>query len=188
MAETNRGKNKRRYFEVEDQVHNVILSVDSEEERDFVRWLNEAKELSIINDFQYQPPSFELFDSVRYVNVDGKDKSLFKSHVYSTDFLVTFDGNKQHELAKELNVSYDQLSSECSVYIDTKGTFNRNARSFSTDRKWVWQKFKIFIYELVPVKFFKKFGVPERCRMTEKTKKPRKGFLGFKSLFDIFKN
>lgn len=182
----NIGKNKRRQLEVEDTVHNVILSVDSEEECDFIHWLNEAKELSVINDFQYQPSPFNLFDQVKYINIDKKEKILFKNHIYSTDFMITFNGNVQRELAKELNVTYNQLSTECSVYIDTKGLFNRNARSFSIDRKWVWNKFKIFIYELIPAKFFKKFGVPEKCKMTKKTKKPRKIFQGLKGLKEVF--
>lgn len=82
---------------------------------------------------------------------------------------------------------YSELSSNsCSVFIDTKGTFNRNSRSFGTDRKWVWQKFKTYIYELVPQKFFKEFGVPESCRLTEKTKKPRSAYKGFKSISEAF--
>lgn len=48
-----RGKNKRRQFEVFDSVHDVTLSVDSQEEVDFTEWLCEAHGLSVINDFQY---------------------------------------------------------------------------------------------------------------------------------------
>jgi hypothetical protein len=49
----NKGKNKRRFFEVYDNIHNTMLSVDSEEEVQIVEWLNEAKKLSVINDFEY---------------------------------------------------------------------------------------------------------------------------------------
>ena len=49
MAE--QGKNKRRQLEVEDTIHNKVLSVDSQEEIDFTNWLCEAIELSIISDF-----------------------------------------------------------------------------------------------------------------------------------------
>ena len=46
-----RGKNNRRQLEADDIVHGVTLSVDSQEEIDFVNWLCEAHELSVINDF-----------------------------------------------------------------------------------------------------------------------------------------
>lgn len=185
----NIGKNKRKQLLQFDAAHNVTLSVDSKEECDFIEWLNEAKELSIINDFQYQPSSFLLSDNVKYINVFNKSKTLFREHAYSTDFLIKFNPNKYKDLAAEFKVSQDNLScQECSVYIDVKGTFNRNTRSFSTDRKWVWQKFNIYIYELIPVKFFKLFGCPQKCKFTNKTKKPRKLFQGFKMIFDIFKS
>ena len=52
------GKNKRRQLEAWDSAHGQSLSVDSAEECDFINWLCEAKSLSAIGDFQYQPPSF----------------------------------------------------------------------------------------------------------------------------------
>lgn len=184
---SNAGKNKRRQLEVFDETHNVMLSVDSQEEIDMVRWLDEAVQLSVINDYEYQPSPYMLSDPVKYVDVHGKWRTLYREHQYSTDFAVALDPNKNLDLSKELKISYDQLSAnECSVFIDTKGTFNRNARSFGTDRKWLWQKFKVYIYELVPQKFFKIFGVPEKCKLTEKTKKPRSAYRGFKSLAECF--
>ena len=47
------GKNKRRQLLVEDTAHDVVLSVDSQEEVDTVNWLCEAKALSVISDFSY---------------------------------------------------------------------------------------------------------------------------------------
>lgn len=184
---TSKGKNKRKQLEYFDKIHNQSLSVDSIEEIDFLKWLDEAKRLSIINDYLYQPQSFELYKSETYIDVNGKSSSLFRDHVYSPDFLVTFDPNKTKNLAKEFKVHYSTLSTnECSVWIDTKGMFNIQARSFSTDRKWVWQKFKVYICEVVPQKFFKKFGCPKAAFLSEKTKKPRKMFLGMKSISQIF--
>lgn len=75
-----------------------------------------------------------------------------------------------------------------SAYIDTKGTFNRNSRSFSTDRKWVWDKYGIYVAEIVPVKFFKNFGVPLKSFISKKTKKARKMFAGMKSLVETLKS
>lgn len=103
--------------------------------------------------------------------------------MYSCDFVVEFDASAQKELAKELKVGYGQLSSgQVSAYIDTKGLFNRNARSFSTDRKWVWEKYGVYVAEIIPAKFFKAFGVPLRSFLSKKTKKVRKMFAGMKSI------
>ena len=55
---------------------------------------------------------------------------MYREHQYSPDFVVELNPNANIALSKE--------------------TFNRNARSFGTDRKWLWQKFKVYIYELVP--------------------------------------
>lgn len=97
--------------------------------------------------------------------------------------MITFDASAHTELAKELKVSNTQLScGEVSAYVDTKGLFNRNARSFSTDRKWVWKKYGIYVAEIIPVKFFKTFGVPFKSFLSKKTKKARKMFAGMKSL------
>jgi len=47
------GKNKRRQLTVTDEIHNVVLSVDSQEEIDTLAWLSECKSLGIINEFSY---------------------------------------------------------------------------------------------------------------------------------------
>lgn len=159
------------------------------EEIDTLNWLCEAHSLGVINDFTYQPEPFNLFDSVKYEDVDCKQRTLFKEHSYTADFCVAFDANKNKDLAKEFKVQYDQLSAnECSVYIDSKGTFNRNERAFGYNQKWLWQVFKTYIYKLVPQKFFKKFGVPEKSTLSAKQKKPRKMFLGLKLLKEVFQS
>ena len=181
------GKNKRRQLLVEDTVHNKQLSVDSVEEVDTVNWLCEATQLSIINDFTYQPASFHLFDAVKYQDINNKTKTLFREHDYTADFCLTFSPSAQMMLAKEFKVPYQELSNNnCSVYIDCKGTFNITERAFGYNQKWTWQNFKTYIYKLVPKKFFQIAGVPYKSRLTEKTRKPRKMFLGFKSISEIF--
>ena len=75
MAE--QGKNKRRQLEVKDEIHDVVLSVDSQEEIDTLEYLTECKNLGIINDFTYQPEAFVLSDPVKYVDIYGKQRTLF---------------------------------------------------------------------------------------------------------------
>ena len=185
MAE--QGKNKRRQLTVVDDVHNVELSVDSPEEIDFVNWCCEAVQLSIINDFEYQPASYELADPVQYIDVNGKTRTMFQGHKYSPDFNIMFDPQKSLILAKEFKITQLQLScNEVTAVVDVKGTFNKTARSFSVDRKWVWQKFKVYVNEVIPQKFFKICGCPLKSFYTAKTKKARKAFSGFNSLKKIF--
>lgn len=181
------GKNKRRQLTCFDEIHSQALSVDSQEEVDTLAWLTEACKLSVINDFSYQPPSYKLFEAERYTDVTGKDKSLFREHIYTPDWILSFSPSAQLMLAKEFKVPYSELSNtDCSVLIDSKGTFNVTERAFGYNQKWVWQKFKTYIYKLVPKAFFKKFGVPEKCILTAKTKKPRKMFQGFQTVKKIF--
>lgn len=184
------GKNKRRQLTCFDEIHNQTLSVDSAEECDTLAWLTEACKLSVINDFSYQPPSFQLFDSVKYQDINNKPKTLFREHEYTPDWVLSFSPAKQLLLAKEFKVQYSELSNaNCSVFIDVKGIFAKNdgGRSFSINQKWIYDKFKIYIYKLIPKNFFEIFGVPEKCILTQKTKKPRKIFENFKKMTDIFK-
>ena len=177
------GKNKRRQLTVQDSHHNLELTVDSAEEIDFVRWCCEAVKLGRILDFEYQPESFVLFNQVSFEDVAGKTKCLFREHTYQCDFILKFSPKSCPELAKEMRVPKAHANDDVfSAYIDIKGTFNRTGRSFSIDRKWVWAKYNVYINEIVPVKFFKKFGCPEDSRLTEKTKKERSCYKGFPSV------
>ena len=121
------GKNKRRQLTGFDSKHNVELSLDSQEEVDFLNWLCEACQLNIVEDFQYQPRAFDLSDSINYLNVDGKSRCLFRGHIYSPDFNFVFCPGKYKELAKEFKVPYEKLSDDnVTVVVDTKGTFSAN--------------------------------------------------------------
>lgn len=101
------GKNKRRQLTCYDDMHKQELSVDSQEEVDTLAWLSEAMTLSVINDFSYQPPSFHLFDAVKYQDIDGKTKTLFREHEYTPDWVLDFTPSAQAQLAKELKISHD---------------------------------------------------------------------------------
>lgn len=181
------GKNRRRQIEAFDQVHNFILSVDSSEEVDTLNWLTECYNLGIIQSFKYQPDSFTLCDAVKYQDVNNKTRALFQEHKYTADWELQFTPSAFVDLAKEFKVPFDQLSCQSvKVFLDSKGTFNRNERSFGYNQKWLWQKFKVYVYKLVPKKFFQKFGVPSGSVFTSKTKKPRTMFKGFKSIREAF--
>lgn len=183
------GKNKRRTIEATDYVHNVVIEADSDEEVDTLEWLCEAYKHGIILDFQYQPRSFQLSESISYNTVDGKSRSLFREHIYSPDFIITFNPSKFLDLAKEFKVFAENAKDiKCDVTVDVKGTFAKSdgGRSFTINQKWVYDKYNVYIYKLVPKDFFKKFGVPQNCILTKKTKKPRKAFIGYKTINEVF--
>ena len=188
LSMAQQGKNKRRQLIANDTIHNVILSVDSQEEIDTLSWLTECKQLGIINDFSYQPDAFTLSDPVKYQDVNNKSRTLFQEHKYTADWVLEFTPGKFKDLAKEFKVPFDQLSCQnYKVYLDSKGTFNRTERSFGYNQKWLYQRFKVYVYKLVPKRFFAKFGLPDACQLTQKTKKPRTMFKGFLSIKEIFK-
>lgn len=183
------GKNKRHQIKVYDSIHQQTLEVDSIEEQDFLNWLCEATNLKIILDFQYQPKTYILSESIKYINVFGKENTLFQEHKYTPDFKITLCPTINLELSKEFHIFKDQLSNkEVSVLIDVKGMFAKNdgGRSFSINQKWMYQRYKLYVYKLVPKKFFSKFGCPKASFYTAKTKKARKNFVGCKSIEQVF--
>lgn len=136
---TEHGKNKRRQLEAYDEIHDVMLSVDSAEERDTLAWLVEAKKHNVINDFSYQPASFKLSDAVTYQDIENKTKTLFREHVYTADWCVEFTPSACIPLAKELKLPHEAMSSDnWKSYIDSKGAFNVNERAFSYNQKWLY--------------------------------------------------
>lgn len=184
------GKNKRRQFLGKDTVHNVDLQMDSIEELDFLEWCIEAVSLGIISDFEYQPEPIKLFDKVDYIAWNGKKRLLFRDHIYSPDFKLTFDPRCNEVLQKTFKMNQsDTTKKSFQVHLDVKGTFQRNdgGRSFSINQKWVFQKTGICIVKIVPKDFFAVCGCPSSCMKTRKTGRERKAFSGLKSLEEVFK-
>lgn len=181
------GKNKRRQLEFFDLFHNKQLLVDSNEEIDTLEWLIEARSNNIIIDFEYQPKAFILFDAVKFNTVENKSRTLFREHIYTADFMITFNAKDNISLAKEFKLSYDSLQKDSvNVYIDVKGTFNKTERAFGLNQKWLYQKYGIYVYKLIPKNFFKLFGCPTNCFVTNKKKQPRKMFQGYQTISEVF--
>ena len=183
------GKNKRRQIECYDSFHEKKLECDSVEECDFIEWCCEAASLSIIKDFIYQPEPIKLFDATSYLDFQGKKKSLLRDHVYSPDFCIIFDPGAFPLLAKQFKIPYEQMSlASSSIYLDVKGTFQRNGgdRSFSLNQKWVFQKTGIYVSKIIPEKFFKDCGCPQACFYSKKLKKLRAKFKDFQTIAQVF--
>ena len=185
------GKNRRRTFCVEDTFHGKTIEVDSQEEVEFTKWICRAVELGIIQNFTYQPKSFVLSDAQHYTDMNGKTRFLFREHVYTADFLIEFDAVKFSDLAKEFKkydgVKSNPQSGKYLYYLDVKGGFQKDSgRAFSMNQKWMYEKYHIYVHKVVPKEFFKKFGIIEEFKFTEKTKKPSKKYLGYPMVEEVF--
>lgn len=104
--------------------------------------MTEAARLGVIIDYRYQPDSLKLFESVDYVNSDGKKRCLFRDHVYTPDFMIEFNPAKNKLLAREFKLTdKESMLESFQVLVDVKGTFNKTERAFGLNQKWCWQKF-----------------------------------------------
>lgn len=113
---------------------------------------------------------------------------MFREHNYTADFKITIDPQRNIDFSSEFKLTKNDLSCRAvDVFIDVKGEFagHDGGRSFSLNQKWVWQVYHKYVYKLIPKKFFAKFGCPKRSFLSEKTKKPRTMFKGFKTISEM---
>ena len=124
-----------------------------------------------------------------YTDPQGKQRCLFREHIYTPDFIVQFDPAAQHALAKEFKLPLSAMhQQQVSVYLDVKGQFAQHdgGRSFSLNQKWTWQKFGVYVCKVVPKLFCKKFGVAAASMKSRLTGKARKMFAGYCSIKKAF--
>ena len=148
-------------------------NLKSDEERQFAAWLYEALQHGLISDVKYEPESYVLSDRASMI-IEKKlktktklvDKFLLGTHVYTSDFefVILHTPLLTHFVKTEVD----------RVVVDTKGGFNPHGgdRNFSVNRKWMFQKYGIYVNKVVPKKLFKKTWCPEIYRLAPKTGKP----------------
>jgi hypothetical protein len=168
------------------------IDFDSQEEIDFYYWLEEAKDLGLVEDWEYQPTSFELFDKaivLKEVKLKTKTKeverSLLQAHKYTSDYKIWFTDEFIDKFDSKLK-NIDLLKRKV-VYIDIKGGFGSFSShgNFSVESKWVWHKYNILVEKLIPDKFFKSTWIPENCRYTLKRKELKKKYLKYNTFKNI---
>ncbi len=166
------------------EYNNIVF--DSNEEIDFYKWCEEALDKGLIESFCYQPNPFKLSSRAsikvtKQLKTKTKivDKFLLHPHEYTADFALI----PSHGLIFTCDDLISTLDDNC-VVIDVKGSFMKyhDGKSFSINQKWVFSQYGIYVNKVVPDKLFKKTFVPEKCRITEKTNKPRKKYQGFKTV------
>lgn len=160
------------------------IILDSTEEKEFYVWCEEAVDHGVISGFVYHPCTFELSKPEKYPGFNAKGKpamrSLVAKHGYTPDFLL--EGVEKLPLEKRYRNSG-------SVYIDTKGTFQKNGGGtvFSIDQKWVYQKYGIYVHKVIPEEFFRQTWVPEEAKWTPKRTKIQKKYAGVGNVQDYLK-
>lgn len=147
--------------------------VRSDEEWYFVLWLQDATRLGLVEKWEYEPVTFELFPKKTYpkiVQMKTKqkvvEKHLHHPEVYTPDFLLTLT---EEGRARLFDVFEDALSvprtNGCGVrdvWVDVKGAYNPNdqPRYFSSTRKAMYHVTGIWVEKVIPVEMTKK-GKPK---------------------------
>lgn len=174
-----KGKNSRS------NISGYGIIFDSKEELDFYEWLIEAKDFGFVTNFSYQPESFTLFNGVK----NNKDKFVIRPHIYTADFKIEFT-DKWNSFRKDNKIKvFDKFESQL-TYVDIKGGFSiyDDGRSFIINQKWVMSKYGIYIWKIVPIKFFETTWLPKRCVFTRKTNKISKRYSSLRTYEHKFKN
>lgn len=164
------------------------LGFDSIEEWEFGQWCEEAKELNLLTEFIHHPPTFRLSERVSIkatkqlkTKIKEVDVFLLHPHVYTTDYSMTINFELWDRMKDNFGdsklVAFNYPSP---FYIDVKGSFSphNDSKQFSINRKWVMDKYKVYINEIVPDEFFRKTWVPAAALVTWKTGKPRDKYRG----------
>lgn len=152
------------------------INFDSNEQIDFYKWLIQAKNNSIVEDFVYQPQAFKLFDQGVF-----NGKIILRPHVYTPDYLVLFN---QDFFQKSSILRGIFKYSDKQHYLDVKGGFNSygSHTDFSINRKWVFSLYQKYVYKIQIDPFFQKTFVPQESRYTDKLKKLRQKYRHFKTI------
>lgn len=147
---------------------------DSDEEREVYWWAEEAKQAGLIDDFAYQSPTFDLCGSVwsetPRIGKGGRvlkpqRRQLLKAATYTCDFHFT-----------------GKFAGIVPEYIDVKPSYEPNdarLRIFELKRKWVYQRYGVFVEAVKVLDLFAATFAPELAILSPVQKKVRKAYAGF---------
>ena len=162
------------------------IPFDSHEEIEFYWWCEEAVEALVIRGFEYQPKPFQLSEPVKIQipqlgakgkPIKPKTKTLLRECTYKPDF-------------KLYGYCVDLPTRDENPHIDIKPSFtvrHDDRGKFEVLRKWVFQKYDIFIEPVEPLKWFSKTWCPDKARLTPKTKQPRVRYADLPTLQDFLR-
>ena len=166
------------------------ITFDSIDEVGTYMWLEECLENDLITGFFFHPPSIVITDPVKELKTTmqtnrkgiskevSKEVTLLRESSYTADFWV--DG--VHDSLKDVLSTKDGIA-----WIDTKGKWSakgggKDGKYFSLLKKVVYMLHGIYINTFVCEDVFKKTFVPEKYKLTEKTKQVKKAFINCSSV------
>lgn len=182
------GKNKKS------KIKYNSIEVDSIEEYQFFCWVDEAKALGILLEYEYQPEEFALTNRYMYVpyynNAKQKSKPLLREHIYTSDFKLVFDSKYGEILSKAFKIDETMINhvlNTITVYVDVKGAFNKMGgdRLFSIHQKLIYDKFRIYVNKIVPKEFFTLCGIAKASLKTP-TGRASKIFASYNFIAKVF--
>lgn len=155
------------------------MQFDSSEELHFSWILQELKDNRFVNSFTRDVPPFILSDELKEsyeevkimktkTKIIQKERIILHGHIYTPDFLVDWATDKPG--------FNNFFSKNLSSYIEIKPLWDQNnmTRLFVINQKWVYSKYGIIVYKVIPEKFMQEFFTPRRFLMTDKGKQLRK--------------
>lgn len=169
----------------------MVNQFDSVEEMEFEAWCKDALSLGLASNVVYHPPAFQLSprQSVqKTVQMKSKTKTvdhfLFHPHEYTADFKLTLTEDGKEFLHTE-GVLHLMVPNE--MFVDVKGGFNiyNDDKPFSINQKWVFEKYGVFIYKVIPKKWFLKTWVPEAARLTPKKRDIKECYKNCKTVDEV---
>jgi len=140
---------------------------DSKEEEQYADWCDEAVEWGLLNEWEYQPPSW-LLTTKATVTIEKQlktkvkmiEKTIYQSHSYTCDMRLVMSELGLRAFAGVFPTTYladaegKLFSQDDTVMVDVKGDHQSydGGRSFSINQKLMYWFYKIVIEKVVPWK------------------------------------
>ncbi len=155
---------------------------DSDDEKFFSYWLEELEEEGLIRGWELHPTSFRLFEGLtveKNIQLKTKtktvEKTLLQPHIYTADFIIR--GKSDF-----LDSVFTRSGLEQYYYVEVKPPFDRYnmTRLFHVNQKWVYEKFGIYVNQVIINTLFKQTFVPVKCAFLKNGKGRNKRFINCK--------
>jgi hypothetical protein len=168
------------------------LGLLSDEELFFYYYLEELKEIGVVNNFNTKCKSFQLSPRVEYPfytikktkkGTTSKEefKTVLNEHVYTPDFEVDWNFRSpyiHYFVSGRLNqlrnpyttypinkeIPFYSLSPQPYMCIEVKPAFDHQGmqRLFSVNQKWIYHNHKIYVQKIIPQTLFEKTFTPKK--------------------------
>lgn len=142
------------------------ITFDSNQEIFFYKWCQQAVKYKIMDSFTYHPDSYTLSQAKFY-----NTKKILHPHIYTPDYIIKLTQLGRNILQKVFKVFFnDNL---CMIEIKPAYSPYGSIEEFSINRKWMYEKYNIFVEKIEVDSLFIKTWCPQNCKLTQKTKKIR---------------